>query len=160
MVPGPLVRPGDIGEVLQISSFKTAKTLLSFAQQKMITLTPKAIEELGRLLAAKADQPGSGLMLAVRRGGCAGWQYEMKVAEPGPGDVVVEAGAARVIVAADSLDRLRGCEIDYSDDLTDAGFKIHNPRAERSCGCGTSFEVADEAPGAHAVADGEACGTP
>lgn len=126
----------------------------------MITLTAKAIEELGNLLATRAGSPGSGLRLAVRRGGCAGWQYEMKVAEPEPGDEIVEAGAARVIVAADSLDRLRGCEIDYSDDLTDAGFKIQNPRAERACGCGTSFEVADEPPGAHAVADGEACGAP
>jgi iron-sulfur cluster assembly accessory protein len=125
----------------------------------MITLTPKAIEELGKLLATRAKSPQSGLRLAVRRGGCAGWQYEMLVAEPEAGDEIVEAGAARVIVAADSFDRLRGCEVDFSDDLTDAGFKIHNPRAARSCGCGTSFESADEPPVAHAVADGEACGT-
>jgi iron-sulfur cluster assembly protein len=125
----------------------------------MITLTAKAAEELGKLLASKANSPASGLRLAVRRGGCAGWQYEMNVADPEPGDVIVESGAARVIVAADSTERLRGCEIDYSDDLTDAGFKIHNPHAARSCGCGTSFETADEPPGAHAVADGEACGT-
>lgn len=124
----------------------------------MMTLTSRAAEELGKLLAARADSSSSGLRLAVRRGGCAGWQYEMKVADPEPGDVVVESGAARVIVAADSLDRLRGCEIDYSDDLTDAGFKVHNPNATRSCGCGTSFETADEPPGAHAVPDGEACG--
>ena len=126
----------------------------------MITLTSKAAEELGKLLASRANSTDSGLRLAVRRGGCAGWQYEMKVADPEPGDVVVESGGARVIIAADSTGRLQGCEIDYSDDLTDAGFKIHNPQAARSCGCGTSFETADEAPGAHAVADGEACGTP
>jgi iron-sulfur cluster assembly accessory protein len=82
------------------------------------------------------------------------------VADPEPGDTVVEDGAARVIVAHDSVERLRGCEIDYSDSLTDAGFKIHNPKAARSCGCGTSFESADEPPGAHAVPDGDACGTP
>lgn len=126
----------------------------------MITLTPKAIDELGKLLASRAKSPQSGLRLAVRRGGCAGWQYEMQVAEPEAGDEVVESGAARVIVAADSFDRLRGCEIDFSDDLTDAGFKIHNPHAARSCGCGTSFEPADEPPGQHAVPDGEACGAP
>ena len=125
----------------------------------MITVTPKAIEELGKLLANKAKSARSGLRLAVSRGGCAGWQYEMKVAEPEPGDEIVESGAARVIVAADSFKHLRGCEIDYSDDLTDAGFKIHNPRAARSCGCGTSFETSDEVPAAHAVPDGEACGT-
>ena len=126
----------------------------------MITITPKAIEELGKLLSSRAKSARSGLRLAVRRGGCAGWQYEMNVADPEAGDAVVESGAARVIVAADSFDHLRGCEIDYSDDLTDAGFKIHNPQAARSCGCGTSFETTGEAPGVHAVADGEACGTP
>jgi iron-sulfur cluster assembly accessory protein len=123
----------------------------------MINITPNAVGHLGKLLAAKAKSPVSGLRLAVRRGGCAGWQYEMQVAEPEDGDVVVEDGGARVIVAADSIDRLRGCEIDYSDDLTDAGFKVHNPMAARSCGCGTSFEVAGEPPAAPAV-DGEACG--
>lgn len=126
----------------------------------MISLTPRAVEELGKLLASKSNSQQAGLRLAVRRGGCAGWQYEMKVAEPEPGDLIVEKGAARVIVAADSTGKLEGCEIDFSDDLTDAGFKVHNPNAARSCGCGTSFETADDPPGEHAVADGEACGTP
>lgn len=124
----------------------------------MISLTPRAVEELGKLLASRAKSPQAGLRLAVRRGGCAGWQYEMNVADPEPGDVLVESGNARVIVAADSLGKLEGCEIDFSDDLTDAGFKVHNPNAARSCGCGTSFETADDPAGA-AVPDGEACGT-
>ena len=115
----------------------------------MITLTPKAIKELGTLLATKAKSPASGLRLAVRRGGCAGWQYEMQVADPETGDVVIESGNARVIVAADSVEKLRGCEIDFSDDLTDAGFKINNPIAVRSCGCGTSFEPAEGATHSH-----------
>ena len=124
----------------------------------MISVTSKAADELGKLLAVRANSETSGLRLAVRRGGCAGWQYEMKVSDPEPGDLIVEAGSARVIVAADSVERLKGCEIDYSDDLTDAGFKVNNPNAARSCGCGTSFETVDEPPGAHAVPDGEACG--
>lgn len=126
----------------------------------MITLTQKATAELGNLLSTRAKSPRSGLRLAVRRGGCAGWQYEMQVADPEEGDHVVESGGARVIIAGDSIDRLKGCEIDFSDDLTDAGFKIHNPNAARSCGCGTSFETADDPQGSTAVADGEACGTP
>ncbi|MES2659034.1 MAG: iron-sulfur cluster assembly accessory protein [Verrucomicrobiota bacterium] len=125
----------------------------------MITLTTNAVVELGKLLASKAKSPQAGLRLAVRRGGCAGWQYEMQVADPEAGDEIVESGTARVIVAADSIDRLSGCEIDYSDDLTDAGFKIHNPHAARSCGCGTSFEAAGEPESSPAVADGEACGS-
>lgn len=125
----------------------------------MITLTPNAALHLGKLLASKAKSQHSGLRLAVRRGGCAGWQYEMQVGEPEEGDEIVEAGEARVIVAGDSIDRLAGCEIDYSDDLTDAGFKIHNPKAERSCGCGTSFEETGETENSPPVADGEACGS-
>jgi len=112
------------------------------------------------MLSSRTSSPAAGLRLAVRRAGCAGWQYDMNVADPEPGDSIVEAEGARVIIAADSLEKLRGCEIDFSDDLTDSGFKIHNPVAARSCGCGTSFETSDEAPGAHAVPDGEACGTP
>ncbi|MDP3849538.1 MAG: iron-sulfur cluster assembly accessory protein [Luteolibacter sp.] len=124
----------------------------------MMILTDRAAEELGKLLVSRATSPVTGLRLAVRRGGCAGWQYEMKVAEPEPGDVVVESGPARLIVAGDSLARLEGCEVDYSDDLTDAGFKVHNPNAARSCGCGTSFETADETTGTPAAeVFGEVC---
>ncbi len=125
----------------------------------MITLTPHAADYLGKLLTSKTDSPDAGLRLAIRRGGCAGWQYEMKVAQPEAGDEIVSMGAARVIVAADSIARLDGCEIDYSDDLTDAGFKIHNPRAARSCGCGTSFEDTGEPEVPKEMADGESCGS-
>jgi iron-sulfur cluster assembly protein len=123
----------------------------------MMTLTDRAATELARLLASRATGAQSGLRLAVRRGGCAGWQYEMKVAEPEPDDAIVEQGGARLIIAADSIGKLRGCEVDYSDDLTDAGFKVHNPNASRSCGCGTSFETSDE-PAPEADLSGESCG--
>ncbi|MES2997463.1 MAG: iron-sulfur cluster assembly accessory protein [Verrucomicrobiota bacterium] len=112
----------------------------------MITITPKAATALASLLASHAKSSEAGLRLAVQRGGCAGWQYEMQVAEPEPGDEVIQASGVRVIVAADSFEKLRGCEIDYSDDLTDAGFKVNNPLATRSCGCGTSFETDASAP--------------
>lgn len=110
----------------------------------MIMLTERAATELKRLLAMKDAGEGAGLRLAVSKGGCAGWQYEMQVGQPIEGDLLTEQHGARVIVAADSIDRLRGCEVDFSDDLTDSGFKVHNPRAARSCGCGTSFEPLDE----------------
>ena len=111
------------------------------------------------MLESRGASAGDGLRLAVRRGGCAGWQYEMAIGSPEEGDLTVESGGARVIVAADSIERLDGCEIDYSDALSDAGFKIHNPKAARSCGCGTSFETADDPSPANVVADGEACGS-
>ena len=123
----------------------------------IIEITDNAKVELSVLLKNKSVSPSAGLRLGVSKGGCAGWQYEMKVAEPEEGDEVVEQGDARVIVAADSLEKLRGCEIDFSDDLTDAGFKINNPKARRACGCGTSFEPEDE-PAGSGSEDGEVCG--
>lgn len=138
-------------------AFQILPSALPFSQMTM-TLTPKAASQLAAMLADRADSANAGLRLAVRRGGCAGWQYEMQVAEAQQGDEVIEQDGARLIVAADSRERLAGCEIDYTDDLSDAGFKVLNPNASRSCGCGTSFEAADEEPGAHAVPDGEACG--
>lgn len=123
----------------------------------MITLTERAAAELRAMLERRGAAPEVGLRLAVRRGGCAGWQYEMGFAPSEEGDFILEAHGAKVIVAADSVDKLRGCEIDFSDALSDAGFKVHNPNAARSCGCGTSFETAGDPP-SEAVADGEACG--
>jgi len=123
----------------------------------MMTLTDTAARQLAQLLASRSPGAHSGLRLAVRRGGCAGWQYEMKVGEPEPDDAIVEQGGARLIIASDSIDKLRGCEVDYSEDLTDAGFKVHNPNASRSCGCGTSFETPGE-PAPEADLSGESCG--
>ena len=124
---------------------------------EMITLTERAAAELKRLLASKGEVEAGGLRLAVRKGGCAGWQYEMKVGQAEAGDLLVEDRGARVIVEADSVDRLLGCEIDFSDELTDAGFKIHNPRAARSCGCGTSFEPLDDPAAEDSGSETEDC---
>jgi iron-sulfur cluster assembly protein len=110
----------------------------------MITVTEKAAGELKALLQRKGTGPDLGLRLAVRKGGCAGWQYVMEIAAAEAGDAIVEVPGARVIVAADSAGKLAGCRIDYCDDLNDAGFRIDNPNAARSCGCGTSFETANE----------------
>lgn len=110
----------------------------------MITVTENAAAELRDLLERKGAAPENGLRLAVRKGGCAGWQYVMEIAPPESGDAIVELPGARVIVAADSTGKLQGCRIDYHHDLNDSGFRIDNPNAARSCGCGTSFETASE----------------
>ena len=106
----------------------------------MIQLTDSAVCQLRRLLTESHAPVGSGLRLAIERGGCAGLQYSMRVAQPVEGDRVYAQDGVAVIVAADSLDLLEGSRIDYVDALNDAGFKIENPHAARSCGCGTSFE--------------------
>jgi iron-sulfur cluster assembly protein len=112
----------------------------------MIDLTEKAASELAAMLQRKCAPAGSGLRLGISRGGCAGMQYIMAVQPPEPGDLTVEAHGVLLHVAADSVGILRGCQIDYSDTLADAGFKISNPNAARSCGCGTSFETREPDP--------------
>lgn len=128
----------------------------------MIQVTDAAAGHLLDLLEEKGVSPeGSGLRLYVERGGCAGMSYAMKIAELEDGDAVFQNRDARVFVDAESLKYLDGCRLDYVDALNDAGFKIENPNAARSCGCGTSFEptTSGEAPSYDpATMDGAVCG--
>lgn len=128
----------------------------------MITVTENAVKHLQELLRDSGkDAASHGLRLLVERGGCAGWQYAMKIDQPAPDDHVVEQSGVRVFVAPDSLSLLENSQVDYEDSLTDAGFKINNPNAARSCGCGTSFEAAEagkEPSYDPAAQDGSACG--
>ncbi len=108
----------------------------------MITLTEAAVRQLQSLIAEKGDG-SKGLRLFVEKGGCAGLQYGMTLDSPEEGDEVFPHGEVSVIVDPESLHHLQGSEIDYSDDLTGTGFRLKNPNAVRSCGCGTSFETAE-----------------
>ncbi|MDA7506481.1 iron-sulfur cluster assembly accessory protein [Akkermansiaceae bacterium] len=110
----------------------------------MITVTDLAAKELAALLKTKDAPEGSGLRLGVERGGCAGLAYTMRIGEAKEGDQIIELGGTRFIVAADSFDFLEGCTVDFTEALSDRGFKIFNPNAARSCGCGTSFEPTEE----------------
>lgn len=113
----------------------------------MITLTEAAVRHLQTLIAEKGDE-SKGLRLFVEKGGCAGMQYGMTLDAQEAGDEVFPHGPVRVIVDPESLQYLQGSEIDYSDDLTGTGFRLKNPNAVRSCGCGTSFETAPAEEGA------------
>jgi iron-sulfur cluster assembly accessory protein len=109
----------------------------------MISLTPSAISHLKTLI---SDHPaGTGLRLGVERGGCAGMQYIMKMDQPGAGDEVVAQEGVSVLVDSESIVFLKDVTLDYLDSLNDSGFRIINPLASRSCGCGTSFEPQDQA---------------
>ena len=110
----------------------------------MITLTDNAAKELKSLIQKRADEPNAGLRLSVSKGGCAGMQYVMQVQEAEKGDELIEKDGARVFLSKDSFDYLKDCEVYYEYGLTDSGFKIRNPNAARSCGCGTSFEAVGE----------------
>ena len=109
----------------------------------MITLTENAVKELIALI-AKQDTPDKGLRLSVEKGGCAGMHYVMQVSEKQADDQTIEQDGATLFLATNSLEYLNGCQIYYEYGLTDSGFKIRNPNAARSCGCGTSFEAAGE----------------
>lgn len=104
----------------------------------MITITDQAARALLDLIALKGS--GGGLRLGVEKGGCAGLQYVMEVGSPREGDTLVEHGGAKVFIDPASAGHLRGSELDFEDGLSGAGFRIRNPQASRSCGCGTSFE--------------------
>ena len=82
------------------------------------------------------------LRVAVTGGGCSGFQYNFALDDARTDDdLVIEKDGVTVLVDPMSLDFLKGAEIDYVDDLIGAAFKIHNPNATSSCGCGTSFSI-------------------
>jgi iron-sulfur cluster assembly accessory protein len=116
----------------------------------MITVTDSAFQHLQALVLEKGE-PGKGLRIFVESGGCAGMQYGMSLDDVQAGDEIIEKDTVKVFVDPQSLQYLDGSTVDYSDDLAGAGFRIHNPKAVRSCGCGTSFEAgATDAPAEHA----------
>jgi len=96
-----------------------------------------------RIKTVIGDLPaGAGLRVAVEGGGCSGFQYEIQIA-PGANaeDVVIERDGARLFVDPVSLPFLLGSEVDWVDELIGASFKVKNPNAKSSCGCGVSFSV-------------------
>jgi iron-sulfur cluster assembly protein len=106
----------------------------------MIHISDSAVLHLRELLASKNAVPGSGLRLQVEKGGCAGMQYAMKIDTITSTDHVFREQDVCLIVDPESLKWLDDSSLEYVEALNDSGFKIENPNAARSCGCGTSFE--------------------
>ena len=107
----------------------------------LLSATPAAIEELQRLM--QSDGLGKdGVRLGVKGGGCSGFQYEIGVAQAANADdLVIERDGARLFIDPVSLPFLLGSEVDWVDELIGASFKVKNPNAKSSCGCGVSFSV-------------------
>ena len=101
-------------------------------------VTPRAFARLAEI---NAGGPGPALRVAVLRGGCSGFQYDIRMDEPAAEDLVLEGEGQRVVVDPVSLPFLAGARIDWSDELIGARFTIDNPNASSSCGCGTSFSI-------------------
>ena len=108
----------------------------------MIEVTDSAVKYLQILLRNEADDSHTGLRIFVEKGGCAGMQYGMKLDSPIEGDEITERDGMQIFIDRQSMTFLKGSTIDYTDSLTGTGFRIVNPNAQRSCGCGTSFEAA------------------
>lgn len=105
----------------------------------MIALTDKAASKVSELISAEGED-GLALRVAVRPGGCSGFSYDMFFdSEVADDDITVDYSGVKVVVDASSAMLLEGATLDYADGLTQAGFSINNPNAQRTCGCGQSF---------------------
>ena len=102
-------------------------------------VTDRAFERLAEIAASTGD--ARPLRVAVEGGGCSGFQYEIKLDEAHPDDLVLEKNGATVLVDAVSLPFLENAVIDFSEELIGARFVVQNPNATSSCGCGTSFSM-------------------
>lgn len=121
-----------------------------------VVLTSVAATTIRNLLESK-NVPNHGLRIFVSGGGCSGLQYGMALeAEARPYDNVIEKDGISVFIDPTSMMYLNGAVIDYEDSLMGGGFKIENPNAAASCGCGTSFQAKD---GGAAAAQGGSCGS-
>jgi iron-sulfur cluster assembly accessory protein len=110
---------------------------------KVISVTENAAAEIKSMLANSENQ-GKTLRVYVEQGGCSGMQYSMVYDEKRPDDFSVEMHGVCVLVDPFSAKYLRGTVVDFSDSLTGGGFKLNNPNAQQSCGCGKSFQASTE----------------
>jgi iron-sulfur cluster assembly accessory protein len=105
-----------------------------------VTITERAARRIGQILKAEGD--GAMLRISVEGGGCSGFQYKFDVDRArAEDDLVVSREDAVVLVDPASAPFLAGSEVDFVDDLIGASFRVANPNATASCGCGTSFSI-------------------
>jgi iron-sulfur cluster assembly protein len=110
-----------------------------------ITLTDKPTEKVHELLSAQEDASDQALRVAVRGGGCSGFQYSLAFDKPREDDHVFEHNGVSVIVDKTSMQFVFGSEVDFVDGLQGAGFAVNNPNVVAACGCGSSFQVREDA---------------
>jgi iron-sulfur cluster assembly accessory protein len=105
-----------------------------------LTMSDRAARRISEIL--KDEPAGTMLRVSVEGGGCSGFQYRFDMdRDKAEDDIVLARDGAVVLVDSVSLQYLTGSEIDFVDDLIGASFKVHNPQAKASCGCGTSFTI-------------------
>jgi len=124
---------------LKIAYNGSQERAVSTEENEMITVTERASEKVKEIMQAEG-KTGFGLRVYVEGGGCSGFQYGMAFEEAeAEEDDVFEMHGLRIFVDPYSAPMLKGTEVDYADDLQNAGFSIKNPNAKTTCGCGQSF---------------------
>jgi iron-sulfur cluster insertion protein len=106
-----------------------------------INLTPKALEMVKQMHAKEGLGAEQGLRISVVGGGCSGFQYSLSFDVEKEGDTAQEIDGAKVFVDEISLPYIAGTTLDYVEGLHAGGFRFDNPRASRTCGCGSSFSA-------------------
>jgi iron-sulfur cluster insertion protein len=111
------------------------------ARPDPIKVSERAARRIGEIL-AREEKPDLKLRISVSGGGCSGFQYGFALDDQAEdGDIAIEQGGARVVIDGMSLMYVLGCEVDYVEDLTGSYFRVSNPNATASCGCGNSFAI-------------------
>lgn len=116
--------------------------------ESAISLTETAATRIAEMIGDQDGPDRQALRIAVRGGGCSGFQYALAFDTKKDDDVEFEHRGVSVIVDRVSMQFVFGSEVDYVDSLTGAGFKVNNPNVVAACGCGTSFQVKDDAEAA------------
>src|SRR4051812_49815755 len=111
----------------------------------MVTLTEIATKKVTEFLATQ-EQPEAGLRVAVKGGGCSGFQYQLALDEKHDGDEVFDHEGIRILVDEQSLRYVDGSTVDYTESLMGAGFQVNNPNVVAACGCGSSLHAAGAEP--------------
>jgi iron-sulfur cluster assembly accessory protein len=105
-----------------------------------VTVSDRAARRIAEIVAGEPDKPL--LRVSVEGGGCSGFQYKFDLVEVSEADdLIIERAGARVLIDQVSLAYMAGSEIDFVDDLIGSSFRVINPNATASCGCGTSFSI-------------------
>ena len=105
-----------------------------------VTVTERAAQKIGEIL--QREPAGTMLRISVEGGGCSGFQYKFDTERArAEDDFVIEKNGATILIDPMSLAYMAGSEIDFVDDLIGSSFKVNNPKATASCGCGTSFSL-------------------
>ena len=110
----------------------------------MVNLTDIAAEKVKAFMEGQTADGEIGLRVGVRGGGCSGFQYALALDEQRADDHVFDAAGVRVLVDPASLRYVEGSTVDYTENFMGSGFEVSNPNVVASCGCGSSFRVADE----------------